>query len=333
MMNLEHRVDLLKKLGNYILSDDEKWVDVKDKAFRENTWFIPEFIDFQLHHIATNYISEIPLDNWIKRYAIPNEIVSPKNIGIVMAGNIPLAGFHDFLSAFIAGHRQTIKPSSKDFYLIDHIIAILKQWEPALEDQIIIADRLKGCDAYIATGSNNSSRYFDYYFSKYPHIIRRNRTSAGILTGDETLADLKKLADDIYLYFGLGCRNVTKLFVPRNYDFLPLLESFRKYNHVFDHHKYRNNYDYQLAIMIINRIYYMTNGSILLQENRGLFSPISLLHYEYYDEIDDVERSLSDNTDVQCVVARGKVPFGMAQRPALDDYADKADTLQFLLGL
>ena len=331
--NLEQRLVLLQRLRDYFSSDDAKWQDIREKAYNENPWFIPEFVDFQLNHITNEYLSPPALDKWIRDYRVPGENPTPKNIGIVMAGNIPLAGFHDFLSAFISGHRQTIKPSSKDFQLINGVIQQLKEWSPELDGMITIAEQLKGCDAYIATGSNNSSRYFDYYFSKYPHIIRRNRTSAAILTGNETPEELEALSDDVYLYFGLGCRNVTKLYVPRGYDFLPLLDSFRKYNWAFDMHKYKNNYDYQLAIMIINKIYYMSNGSLLLQENKSPFSPISLLHYEFYDDRAAVENSLVSSADIQCIVAKDHVPFGTAQRPALNDYADKADTLQFLLKL
>jgi hypothetical protein len=250
-----------------------------------------------------------------------------------MAGNIPLAGFHDFFAVFLSGHHQVIKPSSKDFELINGILRKINDWAPETAGSISIAEQLNGCDAYIATGSNNSSRYFDYYFSRYPHIIRRNRTSVAILTGNETLRDLEGLADDVYLYFGLGCRNVTKLYVPKDYDFLPLLESFKKYNWTFDQHKYKNNYDYQLAIMIINKMYYMTNGSILLVENKALFSPVSQLHYEVYTDVKEVEKSLEGQADIQCIVGKSHIPFGMAQKPAVTDYADKADTLQFLRDL
>jgi hypothetical protein len=332
-MNLEHRVELLQRLREFIVSDNEHWQLVKEKAHYENPWFIPEFIEYQLQHISQEYLQANKLQEWIATYNIPSENASPKNVGLVMAGNIPLAGFHDFLSVFITGHRATIKPSSKDLQLITGIVQQLKTWAPELEKTISIADRLKGCDAYIATGSNNSSRYFDYYFAKYPHIIRRNRTSVAILTGNETLKDLQALADDVYIYFGLGCRNVTKLYLPEHFDFLPLLESFKKYNALFDVHKYKNNYDYQLAIMIINKLYYMTNGSLLLVENKSLFSPVSQLNYEYYRKLEDVESALAGNTDVQCIVGRGHLPFGTAQKPALADYADKADTLQFLLTL
>lgn len=332
-MNVEQRVDLLERLGKYISSDDADWTGVKDRAVRENTWFVQQFTDYQLKHISSEYLDRKNLEALVRKYDIPSEIPSPKKVGIVMAGNIPLAGFHDFLAVFLSGHRQVIKPSSKDFELINGIVRKLKEWEPALGDFITLADQLKGCDAYIATGSNNSSRYFDYYFNKYPHIIRRNRTSAAILTGNETMGDLAALADDVYLYFGLGCRNVTKLYVPEGFDFLPLLEAFKKYDWAFDIHKYKNNYDYQLAIMIINKMYYMTNGSILLVENKSLFSPVSQLHYEYYSEVNEVERFLENSSDIQCIVGKGHVPFGRAQQPGISDYADKSDTLQFLRDL
>ena len=332
-MNLEKRMQLLQQLRDYISSADEEWERVKNNAFQENAWFIPEFINYQVNHLANEYLSTSSLNKWITTYNIPQENVAPRNVGIVMAGNIPMAGFHDFLAAFICGHKQTIKPSSKDFRLMEGIVKKLKEWEPSLNNNIVIADQLKGCHAYIATGSNNSSRYFDYYFSKYPHIIRKNRTSVAILSGNETVEDLAALADDVYLYFGLGCRNVTKIYVPEHYDFLPLLESFKKYNWVFDINKYKNNYDYQLAIMIINKLYYMSNGSLLVVENKSLFSPISQLHYEYYTDPESVEQTLTGNPDIQCVVGRNHIPFGQAQKPALQDYADKADTLQFLLDL
>jgi hypothetical protein len=192
---------------------------------------------------------------------------------------------------------------------------------------------LKGCDAYITTGSNNSSRYFEYYFGKYPHIIRRNRTSVAILQGDESSEDLEKLADDVYLYFGLGCRNVTKLFVPENYDFIPLLTAFKKYNYLADHQKYKNNYDYNLAILLLNKKFYMSNESILLAENISLFSPISQLNYEYYSNLNELETILTGNQDLQCLVGKNYLPFGNAQSPSIDDFADGINTLKFLSGL
>jgi hypothetical protein len=332
-MNLQQRTDLGKRLGEYILSADPQWVAAKHKASIENGWFIPAFIDQAAGSIANTMLEPSALAAWVSKYSIPATNSQPKNVGIVMAGNIPLVGFHDFLSVFISGHRQTIKASSKDEVLIKHLVQQLHAWEPATESLIGFQSMLKGCDAYIATGSNNSARYFDYYFNKYPHIIRRNRTSVAILNGNETVEELALLADDVYQYFGLGCRNVTKLYVPENYDFVPLLETFKRYNYLADHHKYKNNYDYQLAILILNKQYYMTNNSLILHENGAFFSPISVLHYSYYKDETAVAASLPGNEDIQCIVGKEYLPFGRAQQPGLSDYADGADTLQFLLSL
>jgi hypothetical protein len=197
---------------------------------------------------------------------------------------------------------------------------------------IQFAERLNGCDAYIATGSNNSSRYFEYYFGKYPHIIRRNRTSVAILTGEETPEELAGLAGDVNLYFGLGCRNVTQIAVPEGYDFLPLLEAFGKYEFLADGAKYKHNYDYQLTLLILNKKYYMTNGSILLTENASPFSPISVLHYVYYQP--GAGAALPEaSEEIQCIVGRKFLAFGRAQQPGLTDYADGVDTMAFLTGL
>lgn len=332
-MNLQQRIDLAKRLGEYILSTDNQWSAAKERASRENGWFTPEFIDLSANSIAQAYLNPTALQDWALQYGIPDTTLQPKNVGIVMAGNIPLVGFHDLLSVFISGHRQTIKPSSKDEILIKHLVEQLHTWEPATRELITLQPMLKGCDAYIATGSNNSARYFDYYFSKFPHIIRRNRTSVAILDGNETVEQLSLLADDVYQYFGLGCRNVTKLYVPEGYDFVPLLETFKKYQYLADHHKYKNNYDYQLAILILNKQYYMTNGSIILHEDPSVFSPISQLHYSFYQDELSVTDALSGNNDIQCIVGKKWLAFGQAQRPGLTDYADGIDTMRFLVSL
>jgi hypothetical protein len=209
----------------------------------------------------------------------------------------------------------------------------LGEWDAEINNLIQFSEMLKGCDAYIATGSNNSSRYFDYYFGKYPHIIRRNRTSVAILSGEETNEELERLADDVYLYFGLGCRNVTKIYVPKEYDFIPLLEAFKKYNWLADHHKYKNNYDYNLALHQLNKKYYMTNGSILLIEDTAFFSPISQLNYEFYVHKDALMEKMAENPDLQCIVGRGFTAFGKSQSPNINDYADGVDTLRFLCDL
>lgn len=332
-MHLQQRIDLLARTGGYILSGNEQWQAAVERASQKNGWFIPEFIHTASTAIAQQMLQADKLTAWAQQYHIPAENPKPVNVGIVMAGNIPLVGFHDFLCAFMAGQKQTIKLSSKDDVLLHHLVQQMIAWEPAVAEYISFAELLKNRDAYIATGSNNTARYFDYYFGRFPHIVRRNRTSVAILTGNETIQELEKLADDVYLYFGLGCRNVTKLYLPEGYDFLPLLETFKKYNYLADHHKYKNNYDYVLATLIINKNYYMTNGSIVLFESKPVFSPISQLNYEFYTDKAAVLEGLQQNEDIQAIAGNDHIPFGNAQQPTLTDYADGVDTMQFLLAL
>ena len=325
------RIDLLTRLGDYVLSDDEDWVETRHRANLFNPWFTPEFIDLATKNIADQFLNKQNLTQWVSSY--DTKTIQPKKVGIVMAGNIPLVGFHDLLSVFISGHKSIIKPSSKDEILIKHLVQKLKEWSGEINELVVFEEMLKGCDAYIATGSNNSARYFEYYFSKYPHIIRRNRTSVAIIEGNETTGELEKLADDVHLYFGMGCRNVTKIFVPQGYDFVPLLAIFRKYNYFKDHHKYKNNYDYNLTLHILNRKFYMTNESIILFENSSIFSPISQLNYEFYTDKNDITRNLETSGELQCIVGHGHIPFGQAQNPSLTDYADDINTLNFLINL
>lgn len=332
-MNADERKSLLIRLGEYMLSRDEGWQKAKERATEENPWFTPEFIEIAVSNIAREFLTEKALTSLQQRYSIPAENKDPKKVGIVMAGNIPLVGFHDLLCCFLTGHYAFIKLSSKDTVMMEHLVKKLIEWDPRAERHFNLSDMLKGCDAYIATGSNNSARYFEYYFSKFPHIIRKNRTSVAILTGEESREDLEKLADDVHYFFGLGCRNVTKLYVPRGYDFIPLLEAFKKYQHLADHYKYRNNYDYNLTIQIMNNKYYMTNNVVLLVENPSPFSPISQLNYEYYDNLEDVQAELRNNDNIQCVVSKGALPFGEAQCPAADTFADGVDTMAFLKSL
>ena len=316
----------MSRLGTYMLSDEPEWTAAKEKAYLQNNWFIPSFIDLATKNIATEFLDQKTLDEWVRPYNFPTTQPQPKTVGIVMASNIPLVGFHDFLAVLISGHKQRVRLSSSDDVLLKHLVAKLIEWDPEVASLVTFTEILKGSDAYIATGSNNTSRYFQYYFNKYPHIIRKNRTSVAVLDGSESPEHLDKLADDVYLFFGRGCRNVTKLYVPRNYDFAPLLEVFKKYNYLADHYKYKNNYDYQLALIILNKQYYMTNGSILLTEAASLFSPISRVNYEYYDS----EPAVFEKDSLQCMVGKDNIPFGQAQQPGLCDYADGIDILQFL---
>lgn len=329
-MNLQQRLNLLAQLGNYLSANEPGWQAAKQQAERANGWFTQEFIDMATSAIVTRFLDADALNNFAARYKVPQEQAAPKQTGLVMAGNLPMVGLHDWLCIFLSGHRQLIKTSSKDDILIRHLTDRLAEWDSRVADQIQFATMLKGCDAYIATGSNNTARYFDYYFSKYPSIIRRNRTSVAILSGKETTGELALLADDVHQYFGLGCRNVTKIYVPKAYDFLPLLEAFKKYGHFADHNKYRNNYDYQLALLLLNSKPYMTNNVVLLAENEQVFSPISQLHYEFYTDAGEVLAGLITNNDIQCIVAKGKMPFGQTQTPSLTDFADGVDTMNFL---
>ena len=257
-MNVEQRIELMMKLGRYMAGKETAWEEVKNKAFLENNWFIPQFIDHAVKNISSEFLQRPALEKLARLHPVKKEH-SPKKVGLVMAGNIPLVGFHDVICIFISGHFAIMKASSKDETLITHLVDKLVEWNPEAAEYFVIQPMLKNCDAYIATGSNNTSTYFDYYFRNYPHIIRRNRTSVAIINGNETQEELEKLADDVYLYFGLGCRNVTKIFVPSNYDFIPMLNAFKKYDFLKDHHKYNNNYDYNLAILLLNHKYYISN--------------------------------------------------------------------------
>ncbi len=333
-MNLDERIEALAALGNYLTCNSEELARTKEKAYSVNNWFIPSFINLALQNIATLFLNKPALQQLATAYSLPFINLSPKKIGIVMAGNVPLVGFHDLLCTFLTGHVAYCKLSSKDEVLMKHVAEKLMSFSPSAEPPIILAERLKGCDAYIATGSNNSSRYFDYYFGKYPHIIRRNRTSVALLTGKETNNELEKLADDVHQYFGLGCRNVTKLYVPEEYNFIPLLEAFKKYSFFENHNKYKNNYDHNLALHILNNKFYMTNGSsVLLVEDEQLFSSISQLHYQFYTTVAEVENSLRNNDSVQCIVGKNYTPFGEAQCPQLNTFADGVDTMKFLANL
>jgi len=331
-MNLEERIEVLKKLKQYLLEHTGQLQAIKQKAFEKNKWFTREFINLSVDNICSRFLEQEKLKEWISYYHLDNNI-SPKIIGVVMAGNIPLVGFHDFLSVFISGHHQHIKLSEKDEVLLTHIIEKMIEWNPKVAGLIKISSLLKDCNAYIATGSNNSARYFNYYFGKYPSIIRKNKTSVAILSGKETAEELTLLADDVHLYFGLGCRNVTKIYVPEGYDFVPLLDAFKKYNYFSDETKYRNNYDYSLALLIMNNKFYMTNGSIILVENEHLFSPVSELHYSFYQNKNKVEEELKQVDDIQCIAGEGFIPFGTTQMPGLFDYPDGIDVVQFLLTL
>jgi hypothetical protein len=331
-MDLENRISILVELGKFMESDHPSWTSAKTRAFQHNAWFIPDFINLSIRQIAGRFLRRELLENWVQGYDFPTATPSPKQVGIVMAGNIPLVGFHDFLCCFLSGHVAHIKLSSKDAWLFPEIIQFMNKRNPADAEHIQTEPMLRSMNAYIATGSNNSARYFEYYFGKYPSLIRRNRTSVAVLDGNETADELHKLADDVFLYFGLGCRNVTQIRVPENYDFIPLLQAFRKYQWMADHNKYKNNFDYRLSLAILNKLYYMTNDCLLLIEDKSCFSPIAVLHYAFYKDLES-RIDPADKENLQCVVGRDFLPFGSSQSPSLTDYADGVDTMKFLRSL
>lgn len=302
----------------------------------ENAWFDEPNVAAALRGVA-HLLAEEPLRRWAARY--PAEPATPRRVGVVMAGNIPLVGFHDLLCVLLSGHQLLAKPSSVDTVLLRWVTRELLQIEPRFSEQLHFAERLNDAEATIATGSDNTARYFEYYFGKKPHIIRRNRTSLAILTGQETAAELAALGPDIFQYYGLGCRNVSKLYVPTGYDFTPLLDALQPWQQVLDHHKYQNNYDFNKSLLLVNAVPHLDTGFLLLTPSPALVSPISVLHYAHYAHEVDLADQLTDvAAQTQCLVSAGarwagSFPFGLAQQPELTDYADGIDTMAFLAEL
>lgn len=297
-----------------------------------NPWFTEENVRLAIGEIA-GQLSKENLTKWTSLYPALKVNYKPLNIGVIMAGNIPLAGFHDFISVLMSGNKVIAKTSSKDSELIVFISDILISINPEFKKKIeFTQSTLTDFDVIIATGSDNSSRYFEQYFSKYPHIIRKNRNSIAILEGNETSEELEDLGKDIFSYFGLGCRNVSKIYVPAGYEISGLTGYWEKYSGIIAHINYGNNYDFNKAVYIVNKEKFHDSGYILLKEENKLPSPVSVLNYEFYES----QSALSEHINllrenIQCTVGRGNVPFGKAQSPQLWEYADGIDTVEFLL--
>lgn len=325
-MEFPQRLEALARLQAYMLSNDEEWLAAKEKAFAHNAWFVPEFINLAADNIANLLLSPATLQQWADTYDFRHERQTPAAIGVIMAGNIPLAGFYQFLIIFLAGHKQRIRLSSKDEVLLWHVIGKMTEWNPAMQAYVSFEDMLKGCDAYMASLENNTSRQFERYFSKYPHFITRASSSAAVLTGNESRDDLETLADDVFQYFGRGSLNVTRLYVPRDFDFIPVIKAFDKYRYLIDHNKYKNNYDYQLALLILNKQFYMTNGCILLAENAGATAPAAMLYYSYYDS----EANVKEMSGQARLVGHDYEPFGEAAQSVKSGKSVIDDGLQFL---
>ena len=329
-MQIAQRLDLLVQLQAYMLGNDAQWQAAKENAYQKNGWFIPQFIELSAKNIATHLLSRNILQQLVSKYNIPNE-GSQSTVGVVMPGNIPMAGFYDFLCTFLAGHRQRIKLSPNDDVLLKHLVEQMTTWNAGVQELVMFDDMLKGCDAYLTSDKKNAET-LRKYLSKYPHIIHRTGSAVAILFGHETRQQLELLADDVFQYFGQGCLNITKLYVPQQYDFIPLLKIFEKYSFLIDYNKYKNNYDYQLALLILNKEFYMTNGSILLTESASIASPVARLHFEYYSDEKTVIDSLADPGLAQVIAGTHQAPFGRAQQSVVCDQGG-AGTLQFLLKL
>jgi len=331
-MIIEERIKAFVQLGEYIKTlPAEEFKTLAESIRIENSWFTEGNLRMTVSGIL-KFLDEDNLRGWLSGYLQPTR--NPKVIAIIMAGNIPAVGFHDVLCVLLNGDSALIKLSSKDTVLLKLLLEKLIEINPGFSSKIQYAERLKDFDAVIATGSDNSSRYFDYYFGKYPHIIRKNRTSVAILNGNENEQDLIHLGMDVFSYFGLGCRNVSKLFVPSGYDFGPLFRSWDSFQEIEHHHKYHNNYHYQKSIFLVSVIPHLDNGFVLLQESERLVSPIAVVYYEYYSKLEDLRQRLDSTHDkLQCIVGNfslATLKFGQAQFPGLNDYADGVDVLKFL---
>ncbi len=295
-----------------------------------NGWFTEDSIRESLLNLG-QLLTHDQLVKWVSNYQF-NE--SDKKVGLIMAGNIPLVGFHDFLSVLLSGNRPYIKLSSDDKRLMPILINILFELQPELSDRICLVNKVSDVDAVIATGSNNSARYFEKYFGHLPNIIRKNRTSVAVLSGEESDSELKELGKDIFTYFGMGCRNVSHILIPEKYDIDKLFGAIVDFGDIINHNKYANNYDYYKAIYLLNREEILENGFMLLRTSEELFAPIAVLHHQRYKDVKEVDEFLNKNVDgIQAIVGKGHIPFGQAQSPKLDDYADGVDTMDFLSSL
>jgi hypothetical protein len=339
-MTLKERIESFSELGK-IMRDSLEGINIKyssellqlvNNQQYKNPWFTPENVRMAIKAIADELTYE-NLEVWTSRYPGLDSGNKIKNTGVVMAGNIPLVGFHDYLSVLITGNNLIAKTSSKDPELIVFITKILCNINPGFKNRITFTEGLlKGFDNVIATGGDNTSRYFEYYFRNYPHIIRKNRNSIAVIAGSETDAELTRLGSDVFSYFGLGCRSVSKIYLPAGYDIPEMTLNWSRYSGLINHSKYCNNYDYNKAIFIVNKDKYIDTGYMLLKESKEISSPVAVLYFDLYNSLNDVFQEVEGYREkIQCVIGSRNIPFGMAQSPRLWDYADGSDTVDFLL--
>ncbi len=323
------QIQALSDLGKFVLSFPNELKEKMTEAYYKNNWFTIENQELMLRAIANNYLQKEKLNGWIINYEIRNEL--PKKIGLVMAGNMPMVGFHDLLCVWMSGNIGLVKLSSKDEVLLPFLIKQLENFSSAFIGITFFVERLNDADAIIATGSNNSARYFEYYFKNKPHIIRAGRSSVAVLAGKETADEILALGKDIFRYFGLGCRNVSKLYVPQGFDPTTIYKGLEFFSDIIQHNKYKNNFDYNCTILLMNKTPHFANEFLILQEKQQIASRVATVHYEFYTSENDLkEKLISCENEIQCIVGKNYIPFGKSQEPTLFDYADNIDTLKFL---
>ncbi|QEM11089.1 acyl-CoA reductase [Mucilaginibacter rubeus] len=338
-INLKTSINSFSELGRQLRTPDAALSALIENEQYHNAWFTPASVSEAVTAIG-NMLNEADLNTWLSKYNLETD-KAPKKVGLILAGNIPLVGFHDVLCVIASGNKALIKASSQDARLIKAVLEKLAAIDPTFADSFSFVDRLEGFDAIIATGSNNSSRYFDYYFGKVPNIIRKNRNSIAVLSGNESAEDLFNLGHDILDYYGLGCRNVSKILVPEDYDFTFFFESIEAHKAIINHHKYNNNYDYNKSIYLVNGDKHLDNGFLMVKEDDRLTSPLSVLFFNYYHNVANAENIINENAEnIQCIVStlplqvdNQVVGFGRSQQPKLWDYADGVDTMEFLSSL
>ncbi len=346
-MKQEEIIKGLSETGRIIrdllnISDSEEsheFIKTLRQAQHRNPWFTTSNQRYALKAIA-GQLEKKSLEGWLENYPeLLQENKNPKTIGLVMAGNIPLVGFHDLLCVLSSGNNAMIKCSSDDTLLVQYMVQLIFRAEPAFSAKVTFVNRLSGMDAVIATGSDNTARYFDFYFSRYPHIIRKNRNAVAILTGSESAGDLIRLGDDIFIYFGMGCRNVSKLMVPEGYSFNDFFKAMESHKDIMQHNRYCSNFDYYQAVLMLKKVPFLTNNFLIIKEDKAIATPVSILNYSFYLNPEALKKSLEEDSEkIQCLVSAsgsfpGSIPFGSAQQPGLMDYADGVDTMKFLVSL
>ncbi len=337
-MRLEERIKVLIALGDHFKDPDASFGIKLKEAEAKNPWFTRENIMTALGAIESAFLKPEFLSAFSARYQLTG--TNSRVVGLVMAGNIPMVGFHDLLCVFLSGHKALVKYSEKDNVLIPHLVQLMIKTDPRAAKYFQSTDRLRGFDAIIATGSNNSARYFEYYFGKYPHIIRRNRNGVGVVHKGISTDDLYLLGKDVFSYFGLGCRNVSKLYIEEGFDLPVLMDNWTQFNDITQHNKYKNNFDYTYALYLLNKEEFYSNDCLIVKPDVMIPSRIASVHYEYYSNEAALQSALENASDaIQCVVSgrpelySDGVHFGESQTPRLDQFADGVDTMAFLSNL